>query len=64
MINLNDVDLKEAKMAYATMDFFSYCNLKAPGFYKEDRGFLVSVCNDFQNFYESDEDVLVLNMPP
>ena len=64
MINLDDIDLKEAEIAYATMDFFSYCSLKAPEFYKEDRGFLVSVCNDFQDFYESDEDVLVLNMPP
>lgn len=64
MISLDNVDLKDAKIAYATMDFFSYCNLKAPDFYQEDRGFLVSVCNDFQSFYESDEDVLVLNMPP
>ena len=64
MISINDVDLKDAKIAYAAMDFFSYCNLKAPEFYREDRVFLNKVCNDFQSFYESDEDVLVLNMPP
>lgn len=64
MISIDDVDLKDAKIAYAAMDFFSYCNLKAPEFYREDRVFLNKVCNDFQSFYESDEDVLVLNMPP
>lgn len=64
MTSLEDVDLKEAEIAYAALDFFAYCNLKAPKFYKEDREFLIKVCNDFQNFYESDEDVLVLNMPP
>ena len=64
MTRLEDVDLKEAEIAYAALDFFAYCNLKAPKFYKEDREFLIKVCNDFQNFYESDEDVLVLNMPP
>ena len=64
MLNLNCVDYVEIQKALARKEFFSYCNLKAPDFYKENRGFLISVCNDFQSFYESDEDVLVLNMPP
>lgn len=58
------LDYFEIKKALARKDFFSYCNLKAPDFYKENRSFLVSVCNDFQSFYESDEDVLILTMPP
>lgn len=61
---ISSVDLTEIQKALARKEFFSYCNLKAPDFYKENRNFLVSVCNDFQSFYESDEDVLVLNMPP
>ncbi len=61
---INNIDLAEIQKALARKEFFSYCNLKAPDFYKEDRNFLVSVCHDFQDFYESDEDVLVLNMPP
>ena len=64
MISIDDVDLKDAKIAYAAMDFFSNSKIKAPEFYREDRVFLNKVCNDFQSFYESDEDVLVLNMPP
>lgn len=55
---------KQARLELARRDFFEYCHIKAPDFYKEDRKFLISVCNDFQSFYESDEDVLILNMPP
>lgn len=61
---INSVDLLEIQKALARKEFFSYCNLKAPEFYQEDRKFLKNVCNDFQSFYESDEDVLILNMPP
>ena len=61
---LSNIDLVEIQKALARKEFFSYCNLKAPEFYQEDREFLKKVCNDFQSFYESDEDVLILNMPP
>ena len=61
---INNIDLLEVQKALARKEFFSYCNLKAPEFYQEDREFLKKVCNDFQSFYESDEDVLILNMPP
>ena len=44
MTRLDDVDLKQAEIAYAALDFFAYCNLKSPKFYKEDRDFLISVC--------------------
>ncbi|KRM35620.1 terl [Agrilactobacillus composti DSM 18527 = JCM 14202] len=36
----------------------------APDFYKPDRTFLVNFCNDLQSFIESDDDVLVINLPP
>jgi predicted phage terminase large subunit-like protein len=36
----------------------------APDFYKKDRKYLVELCNDFQSFYESDDEVLVVNLPP
>ena len=61
---IDNIDLLEVQKALARKEFFSYCNLKAPEFYQEDREFLKKVCNDFQSFYESDEDVLILNMPP
>ncbi len=53
-----------AKIELARRNFFDYCNLKAPDFYKRDRQFLVDFCNCLQEFYFSDEKILVVNMPP
>jgi len=53
-----------AKCELAKREFFFYCNLKAPDFYKPDRKYLVELCNDLQEFYESDDEVLVINEPP
>ena len=53
-----------AKIELARREFFFYCNLKAPNFYKGDRQYLVDLCNDFQGFMESDDEVMVLNLPP
>ena len=53
-----------AKIRLARQDFFYYCKLKAPNFYKEDREYIVKLCKEMQDFYESDEDVLIINMPP
>lgn len=54
-----------AKIELARREFFFYCNLKAPDFYKSDRKYLVELCNDLQSFYESDEyDALIINEPP
>ncbi|NFA43983.1 terminase [Clostridium botulinum] len=53
-----------AKIELAKREFFFYCNLKAPNFYKKNRKYLVELCNDLQEFYESDDEVLVINEPP
>lgn len=54
-----------AKIELARREFFFYCNLKAPDFYKSDRKYLVELCDDLQSFYESDEyDALIINEPP
>ncbi|NFG22680.1 terminase [Clostridium botulinum] len=53
-----------AKIELARREFFFYCNLKAPNFYKRNRKYLVELCNDLQDFYESDDEVLVINEPP
>ncbi|BDR75262.1 terminase [Clostridium tetani] len=53
-----------AKIELARREFFFYCNLKAPNFYKPNRKYLVELCNDLQEFYESDDEVLVINEPP
>lgn len=54
----------EAKKELARREFFYFCNLLAPDFYKEDREFLIELCNEMQDFYYSNDDVLVINMPP
>lgn len=53
-----------AKIELAKREFFFYCNLKAPSFYKPDRGYLISLCNELQAFYEGDDEVLIVNEPP
>lgn len=56
--------IQGAKIELARREFFFYCQLKAPDFYKDDRAFLVELCNGLQEFVESDEEVCVVNIPP
>lgn len=53
-----------AKLELARREFWTYCNIKAPDFYKPDREYLVNQCNEMQAFIESDDDVLIVNEPP
>ena len=53
-----------AKIELARRRFFYFCQLKAPDFYKDDRQYLKELCDTLQDFYESDEPVLIINMPP
>ena len=53
-----------AKIELARREFFFYCHLKAPDFYKEDRKYLVELCNEFQDFIQSDDKVMIVNEPP
>ena len=62
--NIQEEIIKQARLELARRDFFEYCRLMAPDFYKEDRHFLKDMCYQLQNFYESDEKVCVINMPP
>ena len=54
----------EAKKELARREFFYFCNLLAPDFYKEDREYLKTLCDELQDFYFSKDDVLIINMPP
>ena len=51
-------------MELARREFFFYCSLKAPDFYKEDRKYLVDLCSEFQDFIQSDDEVMIVNEPP
>lgn len=54
-----------AKIELAKREFFFYCNLMAPDFYKPERKYLVDLCNAFQEFIESEtEQVMIVNEPP
>ena len=53
-----------ARAELAKVDFFEYCHLKAPDFYKYSRKFLVALADELQAFLDSDGDVLVINEPP
>lgn len=53
-----------AKCELARRNFFYYCHLKAPDFYSEDRQYIVNLCNDLQSFYEGNDEILIINMPP
>ena len=48
----------------ARRDFWEYCKLLAPDFYKEDRKFLKDKCREYQDFYESPDEYLIDNEPP
>lgn len=48
----------------ARRDFWEYCKLKAPDFYREDRPYLKTLCRTLQAFVESEKRVLVLCLPP
>lgn len=56
--------IRGAKIELARREFFFYCNLKAPDFYKEDRKYLADLCNAFQDFIQSDDEVMIVNEPP
>ena len=53
-----------ARIELARREFFFYCQLKAPDFYKSDREYLIQLCNEFQEFLSSDDKVMVVNEPP
>ena len=63
-MEINKEAIRRAKIELARREFFFYCYLKAPNFYKYERQFLVDLCNDLQNFLTSDDEVLILNLPP
>lgn len=63
---LNDRRLIQlgARVELARRFFFDYCRLKAPDFYRPDRKYLVDLCNDFQEFLECNDKVMIINLPP
>lgn len=55
---------QRAKIELARREFYYFCRALSPSFYKKERRFLKELTGEFQDFYYSDDDVLVLNVPP
>lgn len=53
-----------AKCELARRRFFYYAQLKNPKFYKNDREYLVQLCDALEAFMQSDKKLLVMNIPP
>lgn len=54
--------LIQVELARRTL--WDYAKLKAPDFYKEGRDYLRRFCDELQDFFESDEQILLINAPP
>lgn len=62
---MTDKDLiRNAELELARREFFFYCHLMAPDFYKENRKYLIELCNSLQDFINSDDKALIINLPP
>ena len=49
----------------APVQFKAFCRVMAPKFFREDRKYLMDLCDQLQNFVEkSDKHFLVVNLPP
>lgn len=53
-----------AKLELARRNFYEFCKLMASDFYRDDRPYIKKLCNELQEFFEGDDTVLVVNMPP
>jgi predicted phage terminase large subunit-like protein len=65
-------DIQATAIALAKADFYSYCRIRMPKFYKADRTYLKDFCRTLQQFVDSellDEhgeviEKLMINLPP
>lgn len=55
---------KRANIELARRDFFHFCKVMMPSFYKDDRDYLKYICNEMQEFYQGDDEILIVNVPP
>jgi len=62
---LKDVLKRFAKIELAKREFWEYCKLTSPDFYKEERSFLRELAEKLQWFIEeSDSQFMVVTLPP
>lgn len=57
--------IEQAKLELARREFYYYCTLLNGDFYKNERTYLKTMCDEIQKFIESaNERFLVVNLPP
>lgn len=55
---------KGAKCELARRHFYDFCQIIAPEFYRDDYTHLKYICNEMQEFLQSDDEVMIVNAPP
>lgn len=55
---------EQLKCELARREFWEYCKLMFPAFYKEDRKYLKQLCETLQDFYYNDQEFMIINLPP
>ncbi len=55
---------QQLKCELARREFWEYCKLLYPSFYKENREYLKELCNALENFYYNDDEYMIINAPP
>lgn len=63
-LSKQDALRRELQLELARREFWEYCKLKASDFYKDGRDYLKEFCDELQDFYYSDDKILVVNAPP
>lgn len=61
---MTNLDLRAAMLDMATKRFYYYCKFRLPQVYTDKRPHLETLCDALQDFYESDRQRLILNLPP
>lgn len=54
----------QLKCELARREFWEYCKLMYPSFYKEDREYLKELCGALEEFYHNDDEYMIINAPP
>ena len=52
------------RVELARRNFWYFCKIRLPKFYTDDKLYLKDLCDTLQRFWESDDDILIVNMPP
>lgn len=55
---------QQLRCELARRSFWEYCKTMAGDFYREDRPYLKQICDEMQDFYTNDKQIMLINLPP